>query len=95
MVPPDKADGGGKRPGEFELIEKIFAPLTVGADGAYALKDDAALYRPASGCETVLTVDAMVAGVHFLPEDPPEGVARKLLRVNLSDLAAKGAVPRG
>ncbi|MEP0707162.1 MAG: thiamine-phosphate kinase [Parvibaculum sp.] len=95
MVPPDKADGGGKRPGEFELIEKIFAPLAAGADGAYALKDDAALYRSAPGCETVLTVDAMVAGVHFLPEDPPESVARKLLRVNLSDLAAKGAVPKG
>ena len=95
MAPPEKADGGGKRPGEFELIGNIFAPLAADADGAYALKDDAALYRATPGCEIVLTVDAMVAGVHFLPDDPPESVARKLLRVNLSDLAAKGAVPKG
>lgn len=95
MAPPDKADGGEKRPGEFEIIESIFAPLAANASGAYALKDDAALFRPSPGFETVLTVDAMVAGVHFLPDDPPESIARKLLRVNLSDLAAKGAVPKG
>ena len=50
---------------------------------------------PPAGRDLVLTVDAMVAGVHFLPDDPPDLVARKLLRVNLSDLAAKGAVPLG
>jgi len=55
--------------------------------------DDAALLAPPAGRELVLTVDAMVAGVHFLPDDPPDLVGRKLLRVNLSDLAAKGAVP--
>ncbi|MBT6116736.1 MAG: thiamine-phosphate kinase, partial [Rhodospirillaceae bacterium] len=56
--------------------------------------DDAALLAPASGCAIVATADAMVAGVHFLPEDPPDLIARKLLRVNLSDLAAMGARPR-
>ncbi|WP_421865814.1 thiamine-phosphate kinase [Parvibaculum sp.] len=93
MAPADKAEGA--RPGEFRLIEEVFAPLASGAAGAFALKDDAALYRASTGWETVLTVDAIVAGVHFLPDDPPESVARKLLRVNLSDIAAKGAVPKG
>ena len=93
MAPADKTEGA--RPNEFTLIEEVFAPLASGASGAFALKDDAALYRATEGCETVLTVDAIVAGVHFLPDDPPESVARKLLRVNLSDLAAKGAVAKG
>lgn len=90
---------GGKtdrpRPGEFELIAELFAPLAREAAGAFGLTDDAALYRASPGMETVLTVDAMVEGVHFLPSDPPDAIARKLLRVNLSDLAAKGARPRG
>ncbi|PKQ01670.1 MAG: thiamine-phosphate kinase [Alphaproteobacteria bacterium HGW-Alphaproteobacteria-12] len=77
------------------MIEEVFAPLASGAKGAFALKDDAALYRAGDGCETVLTVDAIVAGIHFFPDDPAESVARKLLRVNLSDLTAKGAVPKG
>src|SRR6202165_1881140 len=50
---------------------------------------------PPPGRELVLTVDAMVAGVHFLADDPPDLIGRKLLRVNLSDLAAKGATPLG
>ena len=95
MTPPAGADERGKVPGEFEIIEDIFAPLAADAAGAYGLKDDAALFQPSPGCETVLTVDAMIAGVHFLPADPPESIAKKLLRVNLSDLAAKGAAPRG
>ncbi|ABS64522.1 thiamine-monophosphate kinase [Parvibaculum lavamentivorans DS-1] len=96
MAARSKPEGGnGGRPSEFALIEDLFAPLAAGAPGAYGLKDDAALFSPSPDHETVLTVDAMVAGVHFLPDDPPETVARKLLRVNLSDLAAKGATPRG
>jgi thiamine-monophosphate kinase len=82
------------RPSEFELIARHFAPLAEGAPGAAGLTDDVATFRPTPGCETVLTVDAMVEGVHFLAADPPALVGRKLLRVNLSDLAAKGAVPR-
>lgn len=82
------------RPGEFELIARYFAPLAEGAPGAAGLVDDAAVFGPAPGCEIVLTADAMVEGVHFLAADPPGLVARKLLRVNLSDLAAKGAEPR-
>jgi len=78
---------------EFQLIADLFAPLAAGFPGALGLKDDAALLAAEPGFETVVTVDAMVAGIHFLPDDPPDLIARKLVRVNLSDLAAKGAVP--
>jgi thiamine-monophosphate kinase len=80
-------------PAEFALIARHFRPLA--GPSALGLGDDAALLAPPPGRELVLTVDAMIGGVHFLPDDPPDLVARKLLRVNLSDLAAKGAVPIG
>ena len=78
-------------PAEFSLIARHFRPLA--GPGALELGDDAALMTPPPGRELVLTADAMVAGVHFLASDPAELIGRKLLRVNLSDLAAKGAVP--
>ena len=78
-------------PGEFSLIARHFRPLA--GPGALDLADDAALLTPPAERELVLTADAMVAGVHFLADDPAELIGRKLLRVNLSDLAAKGAVP--
>jgi len=81
--------------GEFALIAHYFAPLAAGAAGAQGLRNDGALFDLEPEESAVVTVDAMVAGVHFLPDDPPDLVARKLLRVNLSDLAAMGAVPRG
>lgn len=81
--------------GEFELIERYFAPLSAASEGAFGLGNDAAVLDVAPGGRLVATVDCMVAGRHFLPEDPAEGVARKLLRVNLSDLAAMGAAPLG
>jgi thiamine-monophosphate kinase len=80
-------------PAEFALIARHFRPLA--GPGALDLGDDAALLIPPPKRELVLTVDAMVAGVHFLPDDPADLVGRKLLRVNLSDLAAKGATPLG
>ncbi len=83
------------RPDEFNLIADLFAPLAAEAPGAYGLTDDAATFTPRAGFDLVLTVDALVEGVHFLPGDPADSVAQKLLRVSLSDLAAKGAVPRG
>lgn len=79
--------------GEFELIEQYLAPLSAGLPGAFGLKDDAACLNIPAGQELVLTSDAFVSGVHFLDSDGPERIARKLLRVNLSDLAAKGAKP--
>lgn len=87
--------GASKRSGEFELIAKYFAPLARGEAGALGLRDDAAYVKPRAGCDLVVTTDAIVAGVHFFADDPPDTVAKKALRVNLSDLAAKGAVPRG
>lgn len=80
--------------GEFDLIARHFAPLAKDAPLAFGLKDDAALFVPAKGKSLVLTADAIVEGVHFLHDDPPDQIGRKLLRVNLSDLAAKGATPR-
>jgi thiamine-monophosphate kinase len=80
-------------PAEFALIARHFRPLA--GPGALDLQDDAAVLAPPPGRDLVLTADAMVAGVHFLPDDPPDLVGRKLLRVNLSDLAAKGATPLG
>jgi len=78
--------------GEFELIARYFAPLADDA-AALALRDDAAVLRPPESREIVISCDTIVAGVHFLPGDPPETIAHKALAVNLSDLAAKGAKP--
>jgi len=80
-------------PPEFALIARHFAPLA--GEGALGLEDDAALLDPPPGRTLVLAADAMVAGVHFLPDDPPDTIGRKLLRTNLSDLAATGAEPFG
>jgi len=89
-----RTDAAAARPlGEFGRIARYFKPLTAGFAGARGLADDAAVFGVPAGRELVVTVDAMVAGVHFLPGDPPEDVAAKLLRVNLSDLAAMGAEP--
>jgi thiamine-monophosphate kinase len=82
------------RLGEFELIARYFAPLAKGFPGAYGLLDDAAVIAALPGHELVAKTDAIVGDVHFLLDDPPDLIARKALRVNLSDLAAKGAVPR-
>jgi thiamine-monophosphate kinase len=77
--------------GEFERIRRFFAPLA--GPGGLGLADDAALVDCPAAERLVVTTDAIVAGVHFLPQDPPDLVAKKLLRVNLSDLAAMAARP--
>jgi thiamine-monophosphate kinase len=82
---------GRPLPGEFELIHRYFAPLAAGFAGAVDLQDDACTYQPPAGQELVLTADALVEGRHYLASDPADLIARKMLRVNLSDLAAKGA----
>ena len=79
--------------GEDSLIARYFRPIATDP-GAFNLDDDAAALK-SSGDDIVVTTDAIVEGVHFLADDPPDTVARKALRVNLSDLAAKGAVPAG
>lgn len=80
---------------EFETIARLFRPLTRGAPEALDLLDDAAVLKARPGFDLVITKDALVEGVHFLPDDPLDLVARKLLRANLSDLAAKAAEPFG
>ncbi|TDR94105.1 thiamine-phosphate kinase [Enterovirga rhinocerotis] len=81
------------RASEDDLIARHFAPLA--GKGGLGLRDDAAEYAPTPGHDLVLTADALVAGVHFLPDDPPRSIGVKALGVNLSDLAAKGATPVG
>lgn len=80
--------------GEDSLIARHFAPI-VDHPGAFGLSDDAASFSPPAGHDLVVTADAIVAGVHFFADDPAAAIARKALRVNLSDLAAKGAEPAG
>jgi thiamine-monophosphate kinase len=80
--------------GEDRLIARYFRPLATHA-GAFGLGDDAAALAPPPGCDIVYKADAIIGTVHFLPDDPPGLVAKKALRVNLSDLAAKGAQPFG
>ena len=82
-------------PDEFEQIARLYRPLTGGSPEALDLLDDVAVLPSRPGFDLVLTTDAMVAGVHFLADEPLSLVARKLLRANLSDLAAKGADPHG
>jgi thiamine-monophosphate kinase len=84
----------GAQSGEERIIGRFFRPLAK-HPGALGFADDAALLVPPAGHELVLTVDAIVADVHFFAGDPADLVAKKALRVNLSDLAAKGAEPLG
>lgn len=83
----------GGAPGEFEIIARYLAPLADNRAGACRLLDDAAFLSPDGAGTLVLTMDTLVAGVHFRAEDRPEHVAQKALAVNISDLAAKGAEP--
>jgi thiamine-monophosphate kinase len=83
-----------KTSAEDRLIARYFAPLATDP-GALGLSDDAAFVKPPPGCDLVMTVDAIVGGVHFFNDDPAQTIAAKAMRVNLSDLAAKGAKPLG
>jgi thiamine-monophosphate kinase len=84
----------GRASAEDRLIARHFKPIAR-HPGALGLTDDAALLTPPAGHALVVTADAVVGGVHFFPNDPPDAIAKKALRVNLSDLAAKGAKPAG
>jgi thiamine-monophosphate kinase len=93
-MPSDHDGVANEISGEERLIGRYFRPLAT-APGAFGLADDAAVLTPPAGCDLVLTTDGVIAGVHFLADDPPGSIARKALRMNLSDLAAKGATPIG
>jgi thiamine-monophosphate kinase len=92
MVGLDAMAGGPSA--EDDLIARYFKPLAT-HPGALGLTDDAAVIAPPLGCDLVVTTDGVIAGVHFFPDDPPDKISRKVLRMNLSDLAAKGAKPLG
>lgn len=78
--------------GEHAFIHALRAIATDPA--ARRLADDAAVLQ-IGGEALVLTMDTVVEGVHYLPDDPPQDVAWKLVAVNVSDLSAKGAAPVG
>ncbi len=80
---------------EFDLIRRYFSPLSKVEEGALLLRDDAAVVAPKAGMDLVYTKDLMIADVHFFAEDDPKELAQKLLAVNVSDLSAMGALPRG
>src|SRR5215471_14738145 len=88
------ADENKAESAEQELIARYFRPLAT-HPGAFGLVDDAAAITPPPGCDLVLKTDGVIGGVHFFPDDPADTVAKKVLRMNLSDLAAKGAKPLG
>jgi len=77
-------------PDELSIIDRFLRPLA--GEGAFDLRDDAGVIAPPPGSELVVTTDMVARDVHFL-RDPPETIAKKALRVNLSDLASKGATP--
>jgi len=86
--------GRDEKSAEDRLIARYFEPIAT-HPGALGLSDDAAFVKPPPGYDLVLKTDAIVGGVHFFPEDAARSIASKALRVNLSDLAAKGARPLG
>lgn len=95
MVIHAPSTNGGTAPSpEDDLIATHFRPIAT-HPGAFGLMDDAAAIAPPPGCDLVLKTDGVVSGVHFFTDDPADAVARKALRINLSDLAAKGAAPLG
>lgn len=86
---------GGVPLGEFGRIDRFFKPLAASSPASLGLTDDAAVLPAAAGRDTVVTTDALVEGVHFLPDDPPAALAFKALGVNVSDLVAMAADPLG
>lgn len=87
-------DGEARLHGEESIIQPFLAPLARGYPGAYGLLDDCAAITPTPGYDLIVKTDPVAAGIHFLPDDAPEDIAWKALAVNVSDLAAKAAVPR-
>ena len=85
--------GNDKKPDEFEIIARYFAPLAAAEPGALGLGDDAALLQPPPGRQLVVTTDSLIAGVHFPTDEDASNIAARLIGVNLSDLAAMGAEP--
>ena len=79
---------------EFELVKRHLEPLVLDREAAASLKDDCAVFGISSGHEVAISVDTLIADIHFFKNDPPKQIAQKVLRVNLSDLASSGAEPK-
>jgi thiamine-monophosphate kinase len=79
---------------EFELIERYFQRTPRNADVRIGIGDDGAVFAPSPGMEYVVSVDMLVEGRHFVAGADPRSLGHKTLAVNLSDLAAMGALPR-
>jgi len=92
-APNDRRPDAHEATDEEALIAEYWAPLAAGFEGAYGLKDDCATIEPPPGHDLVVTTDALIEGVHFLPTAEAADVAWKALAVNVSDLVAKGATP--
>jgi len=78
---------------EFKMIKELLSPLSIGEVGAYGLSDDGAKIKVKNG-DIILTTDAIIKGIHFPESEDPKTIASRIIRVNLSDIAAMGAVPR-
>lgn len=83
----------GRLDSEEAIIAELWAPLAAGFPGAFGLVDDCAAISPGAGRDLIVTTDAVIAGVHFLPDEDPGAIAWKALAVNVSDLIGKGATP--
>jgi thiamine-monophosphate kinase len=77
---------------EFDLIQRYFTRPTPGAE--LGVGDDAALLSVADGMQLAVSTDMLVSGTHFFPDADPLLLGHKALAVNLSDMAAMGALPR-
>jgi len=79
---------------EFALIRRYFAGHGRGSGVAVGIGDDGAVLEPAPGMQQVQVIDTLVEGVHFPSDLAPADVGYRAVAVNLSDIAAMGAVPR-
>jgi thiamine-monophosphate kinase len=86
---------GMSEPDEFSIIDQLFKPLAGFSREARGLIDDVAVIPPDPEHDLLVSTDALVAGVHFFEHDPLDLVARKLMRVNISDIIAKGGTAYG
>lgn len=92
-APFERDKGGSRVENETDLIGTYLAPLADGMPGAFGLTDDAAVLSHAPGTDLVFSSDPIIEGVHFFPDDAPRDIAWKALACNVSDMAAKGAMP--
>ena len=76
---------------EFDYIEKYFKPLT--NKFASNLTNDGAIFNQKSSFDLIISTDTLAEGIHFFGSEDPADIAKKSLRVNLSDMAAMGAKP--